>query len=72
MSEQAKMICEMVDILPDYEQALAAEFIKRMVIAWDPDYTKLTEQERIHMEQAEKSGFINEEDIDWDNLEQYL
>lgn len=72
MSEQTRMICEMVDILPDSEQALAVEFIKRMILAWDPDYTKLTEQERIRMEQAEESGFIDEEDINWDNLEQYL
>lgn len=72
MSEQARIICEMVDILPDSEQNLAVEFIKRMILAWDPDYTKLTEQEQIRMEQAEESGFIDEEDIDWDNLDKYL
>lgn len=44
----------------------------RDYIKWDSDYTKLTEQERIQMEQAEESGFIDEEDINWDNLEQYL
>ena len=34
-------------------QILAYEFIKRMLFAWDPDYTKVTEQER------EKSLMLN-------------
>ena len=40
------------------------EFIKE----WDPDYTKLTDEELKHLEKAEKSGFIDEKDIDWDNI----
>lgn len=72
MSEQAKMICEMVDILPIEEQALAVEFIKRMIMAWDPDYTKVTEQEMIRIDHAENSGFLDEDEIDWNNLDEFL
>ncbi len=38
----AKQIIEMIDMLPEQEQKLAFEFIKRMVLAWDCDFTKLT------------------------------
>ncbi len=33
-------IDEMLEILPDEEQRLALELIKRIVLAWDPDFTK--------------------------------
>lgn len=38
---------------------------------WDPDYTKATLSERERIEHAENSGFIADEDIDWDHLEKY-
>ena len=44
------------------------EIIKKMIIAWDPDYSKVTPAERRSIEEAEKSGFVSEEDMDWDNL----
>ncbi len=53
------------------EQELAYEIIKHFVLAWDPDFTKVTSEERKQIEEAEKSGFISDEDIDWDNLERY-
>ncbi len=49
----------------------AYEFIKKLVIAWDPDFTKVTPEERKLIEQAENSGFVDEKDIDWDNLGVY-
>ena len=39
---KAKEISTLVDLLPDNEQILAYELIKRMVLAWDSDFTKLT------------------------------
>lgn len=42
--------------------------IKRLVRAWDPDYTKVTPAERAAIEEAEKSGFVSESEIDWDDL----
>lgn len=44
----------MLEILPEEEQKLAMEFVKRMVLAWDPDYTKLTSDEKYKLEIAEK------------------
>lgn len=58
----------MVDMLPEQDQILAYELIKRLVLAWDPDFTKLTLNEKTEMENAEKSGFISEEDIDWSSI----
>ena len=37
----------------------------------DPDFTKVTPDELRHLEAAENSGFISDDEIDWDNLEQY-
>lgn len=47
----------------------AYEFIKKLVLAWDPDFTKVTEEEAKKIEAAEQSGFVDEKDIDWDDLE---
>lgn len=71
MSTMQKEINTMLDYLPDSEQRLAYEFIKRLVLAWDPDYTKVTPEERERIEHAEHSGFVSESDIDWNNLGQY-
>lgn len=71
MSTQVKAITEMLDMLPETEQNLALELVKRIVLAWDPDYTKLTPKETVELEEANNSGYISEEDIDWDNLDQY-
>lgn len=38
------------------------------VIAWDPDYTKLTPSEAESLSLAEKGEFIRDANIDWDNL----
>lgn len=44
---------------------------KGLVLAWDSDYTKVTPKEREQLEEAEKSGFVPENEIDWDNLSKY-
>lgn len=38
---------------------------------WDPDFTKTTEQERKDIEAAEQSGFVDESNIDWNNLSSF-
>lgn len=43
-----------MEILPESEQFFALEFIKKLVLAWDLDFTKLTPSEREEPEQAEK------------------
>lgn len=71
MSEKAMQIAEMLDMLPEQEQNLACEMLKRIVLAWDADFTKVTEQERKEIETAEQSGFVDENAVDWDNLSAY-
>lgn len=44
----------MLEELPVSEQKLAYEFIKRLVLAWDPDYTKVTPNEALSLKEAEK------------------
>lgn len=38
---------------------------------WDPDFTKVTPDEATRISSAESSGFVSEEEIDWDNLAKY-
>ena len=66
----SEQIAEMVDMLPDTEQAFVYEMVKRIVLAWDPDFTKLTRSENDAVEKAEYDYSIGDtvshEDIDWD------
>ena len=69
MSLVSKQIIDMLDMLPESEQQLAFELIKRMVIAWDSDFTKLTSAERERLLKAEEeisnNETVNHLDIDW-------
>ena len=70
MAPISQQIAEMVDILPDADQALAYEVVKRMVLAWDPDFTKVTPKEAAELEQAsmeyERGETVPLEAINWD------
>ena len=52
MADTAQQVAEMVDMLPDSEQLFALEFVKRLVQAWDPDFTKVTPIEAQAIEEA--------------------
>lgn len=71
MSPRTQEMVTMYEMLPEQEQELAYEMVKRFVLAWDPDFTKVTPDELRRLEEAENSGFISDDEIDWDNLEQY-
>lgn len=70
MSEKAQALLHIVDMLPETEQLLIEEMIKRVVIAWDPDFTKLTPEEAQLLQQAEEElqcgEVYSEDEIDWD------
>jgi hypothetical protein len=70
MSTATKEAVDLLEILPESEQNFALEFIKKLVLAWDPDFTKLTAAERKELEEAEKSiveeGTISHDAINWD------
>lgn len=71
MSAQAQQIAAMLDMLPEQERNPALEMLKRIVLAWDPDYTRLTPSEAAELKEAEASGYIDENEIDWNNLDKY-
>jgi hypothetical protein len=72
MSTQVQKIAEMLDMLPENEQNFALELMKRIILAWDPDFTKLTPKESAELEEARESGYIDSEDIDWNDLGKYV
>ena len=70
MSEIVMETVRLLEMLPEEEKNFAYEMVKRLVLAWDPDYTKVTPKEARELAEAEKSGYIAEEDIDWENLDE--
>lgn len=70
MSTTAQAIASMVDILPESDQRLAYEVIKKLVLAWDPDFTKVTPEEAKYLEEAERNfengDTVSHDKINWD------
>ncbi len=69
MTSITKQIVEMLDMLPESEKQLACEVLKRLVLAWDPDFSKITpaEQKRLNEGEEEftKGELIDHQDIKW-------
>ena len=70
MTAQEQEILTMYNTLPEAEQSLAYEILRRLVLAWDTDFTKLTPAEYERLKESEhdlKQGCtVKMEDIDWD------
>ena len=70
MSAATKEAIDLMEILPESDQNFALEFIKKLVLAWDPDYTKVTPAERKELEEAERdieeNSTISHDAINWD------
>ena len=70
MSELARKTANMLDMLPANEQQLAYEMLKRIVLAWDPDFTKLPPAEAQALREAEaeieRGETVPADAIDWD------
>ena len=70
MSTATKQAIELLEFLPESEQNFALEFIKKLVLAWDSDFTKLTLSEKKELEEIEKdmleNGTVSHDDINWD------
>lgn len=69
MVPKAQTMLELYEMLPEQDKTLAYELMKRMVLAWDPDYTKLTPSEKEALDIAEQGEYIRADEIDWDNAE---
>ena len=70
MPETVLYAARMMNLLAAEEKEVACVIIKRLLIAWDPDYTKLTADEEKALLAAENSGFLSESEIDWDHHDQ--
>ncbi len=70
MNGAVKEAIGLMEILPESEQNFALEFIRRLVLVWDPDFTKVTLTERKELEEAERdmadNGVVSHDAIDWD------
>ena len=70
MAPIAQQIAQMVNILPEADQALALELVKKLVLARDPDYTTATPAAHAAMEHAarelEAGENVAENAINWD------
>lgn len=70
MSNTIAQVVNLMEILPEKDQNFALEFIKKLVLAWDPDYTRLTPSERRQLEEIEEdmriNGTVSHEEINWD------
>ena len=60
----------MLDMLPQTEQQSAFETLKRIVLAWDADFVKVTPAEAAALDAAEaeteRGETVSDADIDWD------
>lgn len=69
MTQIVQESVRMLEMLPESEQELASQLIKRLVLAWDPDFTKLTPEERNRLESAEeridRGEYLKDSDIEW-------
>lgn len=68
MSALAMDIAKMVDMLPESDQEFALAFVKKLVLAWDPDFTRVTPEEAARIEAAKAGEFVCDSDIDWDSI----
>jgi len=73
MSTQTRQIVDMLDMLPEEERNFACEMLRKIVLAWDPDFTKLTPDEARRLEvgrqQIADGMFYQSDEIDWENLD---
>ena len=62
-------ITEMLEMLPQEEQIFACELMRKLIRAWDPDFTKLTPHEAIELklahEQVANGEVYSDDEIDW-------
>lgn len=73
MTTLTKEISDMLEMLPREEQEFACEVLRKLIRAWDPDFTRLTPKEaeelRIAHEQVTRGEVLSDDEIDWDNLD---
>ena len=70
MAPIAQQIADMVDMLPEKDQAPAFELVKKLVLAWDPDFSKVTPAEKAEIDKAaaelEAGDYVTDQAVNWD------
>ena len=65
----SQQIAQMVETLPDADQVLALELVRKLVLAWDHDFTKAAPGEHAEMERAVKEldagEYVTDDQINW-------
>lgn len=70
MSNNTKQLINLYELLPETNQQMLLELTKKLLIAYDPDYTKLLPNEKSDLEDAldDLKNGVNIDDgssIDW-------
>jgi len=69
-------ITSMLEMLPQTEQEFVCEVVRKLIIAWDPDFTKLTPHEfaelKLAHEQVANNEVFSDDEINWDNLDKMI
>ena len=67
MSALAAQTAQMLSLLPDEDVSIVNALVKKLVRAWDPDFTKVTDAERARLDEAydemEAGEYIAEDDV---------
>ena len=54
MSDLSVQTAKLINLLPEDELALVNELVKKLLLAWDPDFTKVTPEEKERIDRADK------------------
>jgi hypothetical protein len=69
MTSSTKKIITLLDMLPTKEQEFVSEVVRKLIIAWDPDFTKLTAKEAAELklahEEIKRGETVSFDDINW-------
>lgn len=67
MNAMAQETARLLELLPEQELKTVNDLVKMLVRAWDPDFTKVTMEERQRIDAADKEMkagiFYSEEDV---------
>ena len=69
MTANEQEMLRLYNFLPEVDQDFALAFMRKLVLAWDPDFTKLTPMEHAELENArtdfENGNAVRMDEIDW-------
>ena len=67
LKAESLQTAELLDMLPEEDVSVVKALIKRLIIAWDSDFVKVTPKERERIEKSEeemKNGdYVTEEEV---------